>query len=120
MMYLRRAKLRILLVIINTEKIEVEILSTAGGEKVENGVTNLYINIDVFAKNGKVNVTLNANGGVINSGNVTEYEEDISIILPTNVTRVGYKFLGWYEDPDFLYEFTSGTSITSFSRIIFL
>ena len=46
-------------------------------------------------------VTLVPNGGRINSGNVTEYTYGIGATLPTDVTRLGYKFLGWYDNPEF-------------------
>ena len=41
-------------------------------------------------------VTLHANGGTINNGNVTEYTYGVGAILPTDVTRTGYTFKGWY------------------------
>ena len=41
-------------------------------------------------------VTLNTNGGTINSGNVTEYTYGVGATLPTDVTRTGYTFKGWY------------------------
>ncbi|MDE6613834.1 MAG: InlB B-repeat-containing protein, partial [Clostridia bacterium] len=40
-------------------------------------------------------ITLNANGGTV-SGNVTSYVYGTGVVLPTNVTRTGYTFLGWY------------------------
>ena len=41
-------------------------------------------------------VTLNTNGGTINNGNVTEYTYGVGATLPTDVTRTGYTFKGWY------------------------
>ncbi|MCO7146887.1 InlB B-repeat-containing protein [Coprococcus catus] len=41
-------------------------------------------------------VTLHANGGTINNGNVTEYTYGVGATLPTDVTRTGYTFKGWY------------------------
>ena len=41
-------------------------------------------------------VTLNAGNGTINSGNVTEYTYGVGATLPTDVTRTGYTFKGWY------------------------
>ena len=41
-------------------------------------------------------VTLNTGGGTINSGNVTEYTYGVGATLPTDVTRTGYTFKGWY------------------------
>ena len=43
-------------------------------------------------------VTLNTNGGTINSGNVTEYTYGVGAALPTDVTRTGYTFKGWYDN----------------------
>ena len=42
-------------------------------------------------------VTLHANGGMINSGNVTSYTYGVGATLPTDVTRTGYTFKGWYD-----------------------
>ena len=41
-------------------------------------------------------VTLDTDGGTINSGNVTSYTEGVGVTLPTDVTKVGYTFLGWF------------------------
>ena len=41
-------------------------------------------------------VTLNTNGGTINNGNVTSYTYGVGATLPTDVTRTGYTFKGWY------------------------
>ena len=41
-------------------------------------------------------VTLHANGGTINNGNVTEYTYGVGATLPTDVTRTGYTFKDWY------------------------
>ncbi|MBT9771144.1 hypothetical protein GPK74_14600 [Coprococcus catus] len=41
-------------------------------------------------------VTLHANGGTINNGNVIEYTYGVGATLPTDVTRTGYTFKGWY------------------------
>ena len=43
-------------------------------------------------------VTLHANGGTINNGNVTEYTYGVGATLPTDVTRTGYTFKGWYDN----------------------
>ena len=43
-------------------------------------------------------VTLHANDGTINSGNVTEYTYGVGATLPTDVTRTGYTFKGWYDN----------------------
>ncbi|MDO4487045.1 MAG: InlB B-repeat-containing protein [Bacillota bacterium] len=46
-------------------------------------------------------ITYNLNGGTINSGNVTVYINGQGAVLPTDVTKAGYTFAGWYEDKDF-------------------
>ena len=43
-------------------------------------------------------VTLNTGGGTINSGNVTSYTYGVGATLPTDVTRTGYTFKGWYDN----------------------
>ena len=43
-------------------------------------------------------VTLNAGGGTINNGNVTSYTYGVGATLPTDVTRTGYTFKGWYDN----------------------
>ena len=46
-------------------------------------------------------VTLNTNGGKINSGNVTDYTYGQGATLPTDVTKAGYTFKGWYDNETF-------------------
>ena len=46
------------------------------------------------------NVTLNTNAGTINSGNVGSYTYGVGATLPTEVTKNGYDFGGWYTDKD--------------------
>ena len=53
-------------------------------------------------------VTLETNGGTMNNGNVTEYTYGEGATLPTNVTREGYAFAGWYEDRTF-----TGNAVTA-------
>ena len=53
-------------------------------------------------------VTLNTNGGTINNGNVTEYTYGVGATLPTDVTRTGYTFKGWYDN-----ESLTGSSVTA-------
>ena len=43
-------------------------------------------------------VTLNTNGGTINNSNVTGYTYGVGATLPTDVTRTGYTFKGWYDN----------------------
>ncbi len=55
-------------------------------------------------------VTLETNRGTINAGNVTTYTYGIGVPLPTNVTRSGYHFGGWYDNAE-----CQGTAITEIS-----
>ena len=43
-------------------------------------------------------VTLHTNGGTINNGNVNSYTYGAGATLPTDVTRTGYTFKGWYDN----------------------
>lgn len=43
-------------------------------------------------------VTLNTNDGTINAGDVTSYTYGVGATLPTNVTKTGYNFGGWYNN----------------------
>ena len=47
-------------------------------------------------------VTLHTNGGTINNGNVTEYTYGVGATLPTDVTRTGYTFKGWYDNENLI------------------
>ena len=53
-------------------------------------------------------VNFNANGGTINSGKVTSYTYGTGATLPTDVTKTGYTFSGWYASADF-----SGSAVTT-------
>lgn len=43
-------------------------------------------------------VTLNTNGGTINSGDVPVYIFGTGATLPTDITKTGYEFVGWYDN----------------------
>ena len=55
-------------------------------------------------------VTLNTNGGTINSGNVTEYTYGAGATLPTagDMTYTGHRFKGWYDN-----ESLTGSPVTA-------
>ncbi len=56
-------------------------------------------------------VTLNTNGGTINSGNVTSYTYGVGATLPTDVTKSGsYIFAGWYDNAG-----CTGSAVTEIS-----
>lgn len=76
-----------------------------GGEKVitdtvftEN--TTIYAHWQKQAAQ-EYTVTFNANGGTINSGVIISYTYGVGATLPTDVTREGYTFAGWYASADF-------------------
>ncbi len=56
-------------------------------------------------------VTLNVDGGTIKSGNITSYPTGVGADLPSDVTKDGYDFGGWYENSDF-----SGDAVTSIGK----
>ena len=55
-------------------------------------------------------VTLHPNEGTINSGNVTSYTHGTGATLPTDVTKGGLTFGGWYDNPGL-----TGSPVTSIS-----
>ncbi len=69
-----------------TEKVTIETVYTADTTLTATWTANTYT------------VTLVTNGGTIRSGNVTEYTYGVGAVLPTNVTRSGYTFDGWYDN----------------------
>ena len=71
---------------------------TRDSDLVANFTTNTY------------NVTLNTNGGTINSGNVTSYTYTEGATLPTDISKLGHSFGGWYDNANF-----NGNAITSIS-----
>ena len=68
--------------------------SYAPGDSVPADVTELTVQWTAPT----YTVTLHANGGTINNGNVTEYTYGVGATLPTDVTRTGYTFKGWYDN----------------------
>ncbi len=55
-------------------------------------------------------VTLNTNDGTINAGNVTSYTYGTGATLPTNVTKSGFTFGGWYDNSGL-----TGSAVTTIS-----
>ena len=52
-------------------------------------------------------VTYETNGGTINSGEINEYVYSVGAVLPSDVTKDGFDFIGWYDN-----EFLEGVRIT--------
>ena len=72
----------------------------ADGAKVKNLTAEDGGTVTLYARWGTIsyNVTLNTDGGTINSGSITSYFQGFGAKLPTDVTRTGYIFDGWYDD----------------------
>ena len=66
------------------------------------------VEIKAHFKQAEYKVTLNANGGTVNAGDVTGYVYGEGAKLPTDVTRDGYTFGGWYDN-----EALSGSRVTA-------
>ncbi len=62
--------------------------------------TTDYSNVTYYASwtANVYTVTLNTNSGTINSGDVTSYTYGEGATLPTDVTRDGYRFEGWFDN----------------------
>ena len=56
------------------------------------------VQIKAHFKQAEYKVTLNTNGGTVNAGDVTGYVYGEGAKLPTDVTRDGYTFGGWYDN----------------------
>ena len=80
----------------------------APGESVPADVTALTVQWTVPT----YTVTLNTNGGTIADGkDVTGYTYGVGATLPTDVTRTGYTFKGWYDN-----ENLTGSPVTAISN----
>ena len=55
-------------------------------------------------------VTLNLDGGTVNSGNLRFYQEGNGATLPTDLSKSGHAFAGWYESAD-----CAGSAVTAIS-----
>ncbi len=62
------------------------------------GITTTDFGDKTYYAKWTAEVTLNTNGGTVNSGNITDYTYGTETTLPTDVTRAGYTFAGWYEN----------------------
>lgn len=69
------------------------------GEPVTHILPDTIGNKTFWAKwvSGNYKVTLDAQGGTIKDGNVTEYTYYTGAKLPSNVVKDGYSFLGWWD-----------------------
>ena len=76
-------------------------------ENVFNENTTIYAHWTV----NQYNVILNENGGTIQTGNVTGYTYGEGATLPTDVTKTGYTFEGWYDN-----EALTGNPVTEISN----
>lgn len=72
--------------------------------------TNIYIEVIYVESIKEYSITFDTDGGTINSGNITSYTTKTETQLPTDVTKLGYKFDGWYTAK------SGGTKITSISE----
>ena len=59
------------------------------------------VSVTAHFKQADYKVTLNANGGTVNEGDVTGYVYGEGAKVPTNVTSDGYTFGGWYDNASF-------------------
>ena len=68
----------------------------------DNNYKNIMEDITVNAvwEQSTYKVTLEPNGGTINSGNVTSYTYGVGANLPINVTRKNYTLVGWYDNKE--------------------
>ena len=80
-----------------------------GGNQAIPGLSKFPDDVTLYAhwKAADYKVTLNTNGGTVNGGNVTGYVYGEGAKLPTDVTRDGYTFGGWYDN-----EALSGSRVT--------
>ncbi|MBP5650157.1 MAG: InlB B-repeat-containing protein [Bacteroidales bacterium] len=75
---------------------------TEHGNYPQNSLLTLTVTGDTTTQaNFQLNsytITFNTNGGTINAGDVNGYTYGMGATLPTNVTKTGYTFGGWYDN----------------------
>ena len=76
--------------------------------------------LKLYYNRGRYTVTLNTNGGTINSGNITEYSYGEEKTLPTNVTKNGSTFLGWYDETKEISERVTTITETTYGNLVFV
>ncbi len=92
--------------------------TTADGSGTSAPATTPNADITFYAQWEKAAyaVMLNTNGGTVNSGNVTSYTYGTGATLPTDVTRTGYTFAGWYDNAAFSGAPVTGITATDFGE----
>ena len=105
--------------VVPDEWYEVEAVTVQSGEGVDLSFTDngdgTYtftqpendVSINVTFRPDTFAVTLVTNGGTIHAGTVTSYTYGVGATLPTNVTKTGRRFGGWYDNADCV-----GTAVT--------
>ena len=77
---------------------------TVNGVDFTSGSTHILdadATIEATFEDDTYSVTLNPNGGTINSGNITTYTHGVGATLPTDISYTGKDFTGWYDNPGF-------------------
>ena len=71
-------------------------------QQVKNLTTENGVTVTLYAqwKANVYKVTLHPNEGTINSDDIKSYTYGVGVTLPTDVTRTGYTFDGWYDGND--------------------
>ena len=92
------------------DQIELSLSTWSVFEKCNIYLAFIELEIDENApqENPEYNVTLNANGGMVESP-LKYYEATVGAVLPS-ASKTGYTFAGWYENADF-----SGEAVTEIS-----